>query len=279
MSLYGGQSGGANFTIYSDEFFSGGPWSKTRTDSASNVKFNVAGQTGNTIVAGTLRGGDDLNIGTLVDRTQPESPTNFYTSRFSVAADTGVTIAGESLTITGQISATPLPTTPIFDVQGLGVDGLRSFTINQDASINAFGQEAFYNLNGGRKTIFVSEQGNTDQTARQLVSNLQYAVRPSSTLILKLPDTNVQTGDTVRIVDVGGALNSAISLVIRAGTTDPIQGQLGGTTLGGLVSTYQGGELIVNTPNAAFGLIYLGSSDAEGNSIPGAQQGWFLMEI
>ena len=279
MSLYGGQSGGANFTIYSDEFFSGGPWSKTRTDSASNVKFNVAGQTGNTIVAGTLRGGDDLNIGTLVDRTQPESPTNFYTSRFSVAADTGVTIAGESLTITGQISATPLPTTPIFDVQGLGVDGLRSFTINQDASINAFGQEAFYNLNGGRKTIFVSEQGNTDQTARQLVSNLQYAVRPSSTLILKLPDTNVQTGDTVRIVDVGGALNSAISLVIRAGTTDPIQGQLGGTTLGGLASTYQGGELIVNTPNAAFGLIYLGASDAEGSSIPGAQQGWFLMEI
>ena len=81
----------------------------------------------------------------------------------------------------------------------------------------------------------------------------------------------------IRIVDVGGALNSAINLVIRH--TGAIQGQLGGTTLGGLNSSFGGGELIINTPNAAFGLIYLAASDAEGNSIPGAQQGWFLTEI
>ena len=269
--------GEANFTIYKDNFFASGPWSKTSVNTASNVRFNIQGDTGNTIIAGTLRAGDDLNIGTLVDPLLPETPTNVFTSRFSVDAQTGSTIAGESVTITGQPSATPNAGVPIFTVEGLGINGNEPYSINQDASINAFGQERFYNNNGGRKTIFVAEQGNTDATARLLDPNIIYAVRPTSDLILKLPEAGIQSGDMIRIVDVGGALSFAINLVIRH--SGPIQGQLGGTTLGGLPSTFGGGELVVNTPNAAFGLIYLAATDGNTDAVPGANQGWYLTEI
>jgi len=275
-SLFGGASG-SNFTIYRDEFFASGPWSKLSESSATNEMFRVEGNTGNTKIAGTLRSGNDLNVGTLETPGATETPVNFFTSRFSVDAQTGSTISGESLTITGQLSATPNSGTPIFDVQDLGISGAKSFTINQNASINAFGQQFFYNANGGRKTIFVSEQGNTDLTARLLEPNIIYAVRPTSDLILKLPEINVLSGDLIKIIDVGGALNSSVNLVIRH--SGPIQGQLGGTTIGGLSSSFGGGELVVNTPNAAFGLIYLSNSDSEGNSIPGANQGWYLTEI
>ena len=269
--------GGGNFTIYSDEYYSNGPWSKTRVSIADNLKFDVQGDTGNTTIAGTLRIGDDLNLGTLVDRNLPEDGSNLFTSRVSITAATGATTLGESLTITGQSSATPSDGIPVLDVQGIGVSGNKPFTINQDASINAFGNDRFFTKNGGRKLIFVSEQGNTQNTARTLIPNLTYAVRPTSNLVLILPTSGVESGDTIRIVDVGGALNFAVNLVIRS--ADPIQGQLGGTTIGGLASTWGGGELVVNTPNAAFGLIYLASVDGENNSIPGANQGWYLTEI
>ena len=159
----------------------------------------------------------------------------------------------------------------------MGINGAKPFRFKQDASIEAFGHEAFYNINGGRKTIFISTQGNTDATAYQLESNLQYAVIPSSTLVLRLP-SNAVTGDTIRIVDVGGALNFANNLVVRAPANFKIQGSSVGSNLGG-VSNYNGGELVVNTPNAAFGLIFFGDDDAEGNGIPDSFQGWWLMEI
>ena len=54
----------------------------------------------------------------------------------------------------------------------------------------------------------------------------------------------------------------------------------GGSSLGGLSSAYSGGgEMVVNTPNAGFGLIYVGALDGNGIAIPGANQGWFLVEI
>jgi hypothetical protein len=138
---------------------------------------------------------------------------------------------------------------------------------------------------GGEKTLFISSQGNTHASAFGtdtnqfiLVPNLQYIVRPSSTLILRLPSEAV-TGDIIRIVDAGGALNFAINLVVRAPSGVRIQGRLGGSTLGGLGSEYGSGELVVNTPNAAFGLIYVGDVDGNNVGIAGEQQGWYLMEI
>jgi hypothetical protein len=268
--------GGGDLRIFSDNYYTTGGWTKTRTNSAVNLKFEVLGDTGNTKIAGTLRAGDDFRVGTLVDVNLAEGGSNFFTSRFSVDAQTGSTISGQSLTITGQLSATPSAGVPIFDVTNLGISGAKSFTINQDASIDAFSEDGFYTRNGGRKCVFVSEQGNTDATARVLRPNLIYAVRPTSNLVLKLPSIAV-TGDMIRIVDVGGALNFAVNLVIRS--PQSIQGSIGGTTIGGLSSVWTGGELVINTPNAAFGLIYLADTDGDSNSVPGANQGWFLMEI
>ena len=85
----------------------------------------------------------------------------------------------------------------------------------------------------------------------------------------------------MRIVDVGGALNFNVNLIVRAPVGVKIQGGATGSKLGSVAggSNYGGGELLVNTPNAAFGLIYVGNRDTEDNGIAGEQQGWYLMEI
>ena len=272
-SLYNG----ADLKIFKDSFFATGSFDKGRTNTATNIALEVLGATGNTKIAGTLRTGDDLAVGTLANPANAESGSNAHTSRFTVDAQTGDTYVGRYLEVNGVSSASPSDATEIVQINNLGVSGAKPFTFRQNASIEAFGHENFYNANGGRKTVFVSTQGNTDASAVELASNLQYLVIPSSTLVLRLPDDAI-TGDTIRIVDVGGALNFANNLVVRAPNGVKVQGSDTGSNLGG-VSNYPGGELVVNTPNAAFGLIYVGDNDLDGNGIPDAFQGWWLMEI
>jgi hypothetical protein len=269
---------GANLTIFKDSFFTDGRFNKSRIDIAENIAFRVFGSSGDTQIAGTLRAGNNFTIGTLQNPANAETPANTFTTRFSVDAQTGTTFVGRHLTVAGLSSANPSEAVVPFQVNNLGINGANVFRIKQDRSIDSFGETRFYNSNGGRKTIFISTQGNTNATAIQLRPNLQYIVRPSSTLVVFLPFGAI-TGDIIRIVDVGGALNFANSLVVRAPSNVQIQGKLGGSTLGGLASEYSSGELIVNTPNAAFGLIYVGDTDGDGNGVPGEQQGWFLMEI
>jgi len=269
---------GADLKIFKDSFYTSGNFDKSRIDSAVNLAFEVLGATGNTKIAGSLRAGDDFAVGTLENSANAETVTNVFTSRFTVDAQSGDTYVGRYLTVNGASSATPQASVNILSVNNLGISGAKPFRIKQDASIDAFGEANFYNRNGGRKTIFVSTQGNTDATAVNLKSNLQYLVRPSSTLVLKLP-TNAVTGDVIKIVDVGGVLNFAINLIIRAPVGVRLQNSSTGSNLGGLGSAYAGGELIVNTPNAAFGLIYSGDTDGDGSGIPSDQQGWYLMEI
>jgi hypothetical protein len=268
---------GGNLKVFKDSFFATGSFDKERIDAANNIALEVLGATGNTKIAGSLRTGDDFSVGTLATPANAESGSNLHTARFTVDAQTGDTYVGRYLEVNGAAAATPSAATEVVQINNMGVNGDKPFTFRQDASIEAFGQENFYNANGGRKTIFVSTQGNTDATAFQLEPNLQYLVIPSSTLVLRLP-SNAITGDTIRIVDVGGALNFANNLVVRAPLNVKIQGSDTGSNLGG-VSNYAGGELVVNTPNAAFGLIYAGNDDLEGNGIPDAFQGWWLMEI
>ena len=42
---------------------------------------------------------------------------------------------------------------------------------------------------------------------------------------------------------------------------------------------YAGGEMIVQTRNAGFGLVYMGANDGSGAVIPPAFRGWWLTEI
>ena len=206
---------GADFKIFKDSFFATGNFDKSRTDAAENIALEVLGATGNTKVAGTLRAGNDLTVGTLQNSANTETGSNPFTTRFSVDAQLGSTVVGReltspntgaTLTVHGTYTNSPSVADNYFSVNNLGQNNAKPFKIRGDASIEAFGHENFYNYNGGRKTIFVSTQGNNDASAVALRPNLQYLVRPSSTLVLRLPSDAI-TGDTIRVVDVGGALN------------------------------------------------------------------------
>ena len=147
----------------------------------------------------------------------------------------------------------------------------------QDASINAFGLTGYKNKNGGHIAKFL----NTDST---LAVNINYivAVAPSTgALILTLP-SNPETGDVIRITEVGGNLTYNNSLVIRApiveGEPVSLQGDTSGTKLGGLSTPYGSGELVVQNRNASFGLIFVGQTDGD-NFIPAVYQGWWLNEL
>ena len=76
-----------------------------------------------------------------------------------------------------------------------------------------------------------------------------------------------------------GQLKYNTQLLLRAPAGVRVQGDSTGSALGLTTGTYDGGELIVNTPNAAFGLVYVGSSDGNSVSIPSTYRGWWLMEI
>jgi len=99
-------------------------------------------------------------------------------------------------------------------------------------------------------------------------------------LILYLPD-NPQTGDSITVMEVGGNLTYDTTLILRAqGIGTRVQGDANGTTIGiGGTTPYASGEMIVQTPNAAFTLVYLGSSDSSGTIVSSAVQGWWLKEV
>ena len=104
-------------------------------------------------------------------------------------------------------------------------------------------------------------------------------VETSDEFVVYLP-ANPITGDTVNIVDVGGNLTYNTSLVVRAqGVGTRVQGDSTGTTLGGLTVQYPSGELVVQTPNAAFTLVYLGGVDSNGAVVGGSASGWWLKEV
>ena len=162
--------------------------------------------------------------------------------------------------------------------------GSEKFAVNSSGSIDIANIPNYFTNTGGRKWLYISSGTNTDAAAPTLVSNVNYILKPSGTgaLVLKLP-TTPQTGDMIRFLDASGGLTYNCTLVIRApkqGTiATPIQGDSAGTLAGARSTAWDSGELLVNTPNAAFGLVYIGSQDGAGAAIDSAQQGWWIMEI
>ena len=128
-----------------------------------------------------------------------------------------------------------------------------------------------FNRNGGRRWDFV----NADTT---LNSGRNYIVACTATTVLTLP-SDAETGDMIKFVEVTGNLSYQTSLIVRAPQSVPIMGDATGTNAGGLASAYAGGELIIQTRNAGFGLVYMGSNDGSGAVIPTAFRGWWLTEI
>ena len=102
----------------------------------------------------------------------------------------------------------------------------------------------------------------------------------STTLVLTLP-SSPQTGDVVRITDVGGNLATIHHWYLEHQSLLELRfKEMTGTLLGGRITPYPSGEMVVQTPNAAFALVYLGSVDSNGQvGIPTSVQGWWLTEV
>ena len=115
---------------------------------------------------------------------------------------------------------------------------------------------------------------------------MNYFVNATGNTLLRLPQ-NPLIGDTIRIIDISGNLTYNLTLVVRAPDNVRVQGSSSNTarslTSGVPVSSfvgYNGGELVVQTPYASFGLVYAGSTTPGGNpGVPSGLTGWYLMDV
>ena len=207
---------------------------------------------------------------------------------------------GASLYIKGQIIANADSTSEVLHIDNLGGAGNtgagpKDFIMYQDGSVDAFGIRRYFNANGGRRWTYLaaSTTGFGQVVGNPLQPNGNYLCNPSSSgnMVVYLP-SDAQTGDMIRFIDISGNLSYAASLIIRAlpiGTTAvPIQGDSTGTkaSAGSAAPSaiaWNSGEMIVQTRNASFGLVYVGVSDAVGDpdasEIPTDLRGWWIVEL
>ena len=258
-------------------------------------KLILQNSTGNLTIAGhlTVHGTTETNIAGPVQI----DGGNFQLNKIDQSPDwtsSGAVDAGDTIHHSGNIytvvgNGTLDATTPPTHTTGTVVNGTVSLTflktkspeelfeVEVDGSMNFAGQEGFFTPNGARKWEFV---GAGEETF-DVKSNVNYFVAPSSDTTLKLPE-NPSTGDMIRVVDVGGNLTYNVSLRVRAKDNVAVQGDnTNGNTPDLSTINYDGGELIVQTPHAGFGLIFLGSTNFDGTTTgaPSTTQGWWLVEI
>ena len=218
-----------------------------------------------------FKGGDPENVLLNPDNNTP----SFFVDNLGNAG------SEKSFTVSGEAATNPSTSFEQLSIQNLGPSGTKKFAIRQDNSISSFGVDNFYTATGGRHTRYLSSA--SLEADLQLIANIVYTVnvQSTSTLILTLPDAPV-TGDVVRIVEVGGNLNYNTTLVLRTPESSgtPIQGDNTGTLFGDRITPYPSGELVVQTANAAFALIFLGPTDSNAQvGIPTSVLGWWLMEV
>ena len=229
-------------------------------------------------------------------------------TNFKVESTTGDVAVGAEpsiatpLYVKGRVdqSDTGSSSQPIFHIDNLGGAGTngtvgpKDFLIYQDGSIDAFGINRYFTRNGGRRYTYVEQSatGVGQTQANPLQPNNNYLLNnPSGTnMVLYLPAT-AETGDVIRFVEVAGTATYNTSIVIRAlkvgATATAIQGDTTGTKIqagaGQMTTAWDSGEMIVQTRNASFGLIYVGATDAAGDpsasSIPNNLRGWWLAEL
>ena len=220
--------------------------------------------------------------------------------QFRVDNQDGSVEMGASLYHKGKVLANESSSDKLVHIDNIGSAGNtgagpKDFIMYQDGSIDAFGISRYLNSNGGRRWTYLaaSTTGFGQVVDNPLQPNGNYLCNPSSSgnMVVYLP-SDAQTGDMIRFIDITGNLSYNANLIVRAlpiGTTAvPIQGDSTGTKAvagSGAPSAvaWNSGELIVQTRNASFGLVYVGASDAVGDpnasEIPTDLRGWWLMEL
>ena len=153
------------------------------------------------------------------------------------------------------------------------------FSVEDDGSMTVAKINNYITRTGGRKWLFADQPGIDGE------ANVNYFLSVQQNTVFKLPD-NALIGDMIRIVDVGGQMSNVLTLIVRAPDGEQVQGvssNTGSTLLLGnstSLAGYNGGELVVQTPNASFGLIYAGTVNPDGSSaVPAGVSGWYLMDI
>ena len=262
------------------------------------------GYTGLTVTGrGTFYGDLTLNYKSCVS-----TGTCTTTPKFKAYAISGKLEMGQSFYMTGDPKESPVPTTKTFTVDGLGsstsvATGSKPFSIYQTGAIDSFGIEKYWTANGGRRQTYVefdSTAGVGQQQGNPLAPNNNYIVNATSgsNMILYLPGdatsaiAQPQTGDMIRFIEVSGNLTYNTSLILRANKIGAIATAIQGDTVGTRIqpgsaapagSAWDSGELIIQTRNASFGLVFIGQYDLEGSAnarqIPNALRGWWLMEL
>jgi len=159
-------------------------------------------------------------------------------------------------------------------------EGETIFSVENDGAVTIAGIPDFFSQTGGRTWIYAAD------SVIDAVSNVNYFVGATGNTLFRLP-TNALMGDMIRIIDIGGSLTYNLSLVIRAPDNVKVQGEssnTGSAMISGIgnsnLAGYNGGELIVQTPNAGLALVYAGSSTPSGGSgVPSGQVGWYIVEV
>ena len=215
---------------------------------------------------------------------------------------TGSVFFGEKYYQKGKVLAIESATDKMFQIDNLGSAGTggtvgpKDFTIYHNNAIDSFGIEKYWTANGGRRHTYVAFDATTgigQQESTPLQVNNNYLINSTSgsNMVLYLPD-NPQTGDMIRFTELSGNLTYNTSLIIRAkrinNVATSIQGDNSGSKLdagAGQVRTlaWDSGELVIQTRNCAFGLVFVGTYDIEGSTsqqtIPASLRGWWLMEL
>jgi hypothetical protein len=154
------------------------------------------------------------------------------------------------------------------------------FNVANDGALTIAGITDYFSQTGGRKWVYTADN------VVQAQANVNYFINCQGNTLVKLP-ANALIGDTVRIIDIGGALTFNISMVVRAADGDGVQGESTNTSTAMLtgiapsnLAGYNGGELVVQTPRASFGLVYAGPVAADGSpGTPTSLVGWYLLDV
>ena len=205
-----------------------------------DVTFTVDSATGNTVI-----GNDTDNSGTLIVHSNVNSTTK--DTGAVVVHDGGLGVEG-NINAGGSINAGQNISAAGGELD-INMGGSNNFKVNTDGSIDINQVTGFFTSTAGRKWVECS-------TSTTLVVNTRYYVTSfaGTSIELTLP-ASPASGDEIRVLDTTDALTYNKSIIIKTDGTKPIQGDAQG-------------QLVVQTPGAGLGLVFLG------NTI-----GWRLIEL